>query len=217
MIIDILTLFPDFFKNPLDTSIIKRAQNKKLVTINLHDLRNWAIDNHGTVDDRPYGGGVGMILRVEPVYRALKDLKKKAKPHIILLTPKGKTYNQKIAKSLSQKTHLILICGHYEGFDERITKYVDSQISIGNYILTGGEIPALVLIDSITRLIPNVLKKEATENESFTKNLSDLEHPQYTRPENFKGKKVPKILLSGNHQKITNWRKKMTGEKKDNT
>jgi len=219
MIIDIITLFPDFFINPLNSSIIKRAQDKNLVTINLHNLRNWATDKHSSVDDRPYGGGTGMILKVEPIYSAIKDLKKKTraclptgrtKPHIILLTPKGKTYNQKIAQSLSKKNHLILLCGHYEGFDHRITKYVHDQISVGSYILTGGETPALVLIDSITRLIPNVLKKEATQDETFTKNLSARKYPQYTRPENFNGQKVPKILLSGNHQQIAAWRQKMT-------
>jgi len=212
MIIDILTLFPDFFQIPLNTSILKRAQTKKLVFLNIHNLRNYTTDKHHSVDDKPYGGGPGMILKPQPIYLALKDLKKKKtkSTHTILLTPKGKTYTQKKAQSLSKKDHLILISGHYEGFDHRITNYVDDQISIGNYILTGGEIPALILIDSIVRLIPNVINKQSLQNESFSTHPHALEYPQYTRPPIFKGKSVPKILLSGDHQKITAWQKKMT-------
>lgn len=217
MIIDVLTLFPDFYQNPLKTSILSRAQKKGLVTINIHNLRNWAKDKYGTVDDRPYGGGPGMILKPEPIYNALQDLKKKAAtPHIILLTPKGKIYNQKIAQKLTEKPRIILICGHYEGFDERIINYVHQKISIGKYILTGGEIPSLVLIDSLVRLIPGVLKKESLKNESFSQNLSTIEYPQYTRPKNFKGRKVPSVLLSGNHQKIEKWRQKMSKKLRNN-
>lgn len=246
MKIDILTLFPEMFKGPFDESIIKRAQEKGLVKINIHNLRKWAKDKHKTVDDRPYGGGTGMILMVEPIYNALKDLcrqKEKFKTSqntamavnceekVILLTPQGKVLNQKMARRFSKLDHLILICGHYEGVDERVREYlVDEEVSIGDYILTGGELPAMVLVDAVTRLIPGVLKKEeAIQFESFSKlkiafrrnpakqanskieNL--LEYPQYTRPSNFKGWKVPKILLSGNHKKIEEWRKKQALEK----
>jgi len=207
------------------------------VEIKIHNLRKWAIDKHGTVDDRPYGGGVGMILMIEPIYKALQELKGKrqkanqdtsevaertprrwreAKAKTILLTPQGKVFNQKMAGRLSKLDHLILICGHYEGVDERVRKYlVDEEISIGDYVLTGGELPAMVLVDAIVRLLPGVLEKEeAIKEESFKNwkleigNWKLLENPQYTRPANFRGWKVPKILLSGDHQKIAEWRKK---------
>lgn len=223
MKIDILTLFPEMFKGPFDESIIKRAQEKKLVEIKIHNLRQWAKDKHKTVDDRPFGGGVGMIIMIQPVYDALESLKtknKKQKTKTILLTPQGKVFNQKIARRLSKLDHLIFICGHYEGVDERVRKHlVDEEISIGDYILTGGELPAMVITDAIVRLIPGALKKsEATKNESFSKMRNSklkvlLEYPQYTRPANFKGWKVPKILLSGNHQKIAEWRKKKAIER----
>lgn len=217
MVIDIITLFPQMFKGPFDESIIKRAQEKGLAKINIHNLREWAIDKRGTVDDKPYGGGVGMVMMVEPIYKALKDLKSKIKNQkskIILLSPRGKVWNQKLAQKYSKLNHIVLICGHYEGVDERVRNFIDEEISIGDYVLTGGEIPAMVLVDSIVRLIPGVLEKpQATKFESFSslkigklkiKNL--LEYPQYTRPENFRGLKVPKILLSGNHQEIEKWR-----------
>lgn len=212
MKIDILTLFPKMFKGPFDESIVKRAINKKLVKIEVHNLRKWTKDKRKTVDDRPYGGGPGMILMVEPVYQALKELKTKSKTKTILLTPQGKVFNQKIAQNLSQLDHLILICGHYEGVDERIRKYlVDSEISIGDYVLTGGEIPAMAVVDSLVRLIPGVLeKKEALKSESFSSSKTSspvLEYPQYTRPANFKDWKVPQVLLSGDHKKIEEWRK----------
>jgi len=236
MKVDIISLFPKMFTGPFDESIINRAQKKKLIEIKIHNLRKWTTDKRSTVDDRPYGGGAGMVLMVEPIWRAINALKLKMKSEklkIILLSPQGKVYNQKIAKKLSKFDHLILVCGHYEGFDERIREFVDEEISIGDYILTGGEIPAMVLVDSVVRLIPNVLKKpEATQFESFsTSNLEPppdslrdskragrtsnflLEHPQYTRPENFQGLKVPKILLSGNHQRINDWRAKKALEK----
>lgn len=213
MKIDILTLFPAMFNGPFDESIIKRAQDKLLVEINIHNLRKWAKDKRGTVDDRPYGGGVGMVMMIEPIVSALDELKSK-QTKTILLSPRGKTWNQKMAHDYAKLEHLILICGHYEGVDERINNYVDEEISIGNYVLTGGEIPAMVLTDSIVRLIPSVLEKpEAIEFESFSNlqfgnskidNL--LEYPQYTRPENFRNQKVPDILLSGNHQEINKWR-----------
>lgn len=213
MKIDIITLFPKMFKGPFDESIIKRAQEKSLVEINVHDLRKWGLEKRKTVDDRPYGGGVGMVLMVEPIYKTLKELKTK-NSKVILLSPQGKTFNQKSAEKLAKSEHLILVAGHYEGFDERIREHlIDEEISIGNYVLTGGELPAMVIIDSIVRLIPGVLEKEeAVHFESFSlENV--LEYPQYTRPADFKGWKVPEILLSGNHQQIKKWRKEMSLEK----
>jgi tRNA (guanine37-N1)-methyltransferase len=221
MKIDILTLFPKMFKGPFDESIIKRAQKKGLIEIKTHDLRKWAKDKRKTIDDRPFGGGVGMILMVEPIYKALKDIKKlnpqeTKKRKIILLSPTGKVFNQKKAQELSKKDHLIFICGHYEGVDERVKEHlVDEEISIGDYVLTGGELPTMVVIDSIIRLIPGVLEKsDAASNESFSlitdhKSLTaTLEYPQYTRPANFQGWKVPEVLLAGDHQKIITWREK---------
>ena len=228
MKIDILTLFPNMFKGPFDESIVKRAQEKGLVKINIHNLRKWAKDKHKTVDDRPFGGGVGMVLMVEPIFKALKELKKqptisnlpagKAGQQLaILLSPQGKVFNQKMAQRLSKVGHFIFICGHYEGVDERIRKHlVDEEISIGDYVLTGGELPAMLLTDTIVRLIPGVLEKpKATKDESFStqqtansKHQALLEYPQYTRPANFKGWKVPNVLLSGDHKKIAEWRKK---------
>jgi len=206
MKINVLTLFPEMFKGPFDQSIVKKAQDRKIVEIKIHDLRKWTEDKHKTVDDHPFGGGVGMVLMIKPIYDALKELKTKTSK-IILLSPQGKTFNQKLAKNFSNEKHLIFICGHYEGFDERIRKYlIDEEISIGDYVLTGGELPAMVIIDSITRLIPGVLKNDqATEIESFTKQL--LEYPQYTQPADFKGWKVPEVLLSGDHKKIAQWQK----------
>jgi len=200
------------FKGPFDESIVKRAQDKKLVEINIHDLREYGFGERRTVDDRPYGGGIGMILMVEPIYKVLKRVKTKDS-RVILLTPRGKTFNQENALKLSQSKHLIFIAGHYEGYDERITEFVDEEISIGNFILTGGEIPTMIIVDSIVRLIPKVLEKEdATKFESFSEE-NKLEYPQYTRPEEFKGLKVPKVLLSGNHKEISDWREQKSKEK----
>lgn len=221
MKIDILTLFPKMFAGPFAESIVKRGQEKGLVEIKIHNLRNWAIDKRGTVDDKPYGGGTGMILMVKPIFEALESLKVK-RQKVILLSPRGKVWQQKKAQEYSKLERLILICGHYEGVDERLKKFIDEEISIGDYILTGGEIPAMAVVDSIVRLIPGVLEKpEATKDESFSnsqfaclparqtiRNSQLLEYPQYTHPENFQGLKVPKILLSGNHQKIAEWRRK---------
>ena len=217
MKIDIITLFPQMFKGPFDESIIKRAQKKSLVEINVHDLRKWGLEKRKTVDDRPYGGGVGMVLMVEPIYYSLKELKTN-KAKVILLSPQGKTFNQKSAERLAKSEHLILVAGHYEGFDERIREHlIDEEISIGDYVLTGGELPAMILTDAIVRLIPDVLEKEeATQFESFTKE-GLLEYPQYTKPADFKGWKVPKILLSGNHQEIEKWRKKKSLKKTEKT
>lgn len=216
MRIDILTLFPSMFKGPFDESILKRAQEKGLVEVKIHNLREWAKDKHKTVDERPYGGGTGMILMVEPIYQALQELKaeaKRQKTKVILLSPQGKVFNQRKAQELAELDRLIFISGHYEGVDERVREHlVDEEISIGDYVLTGGELPVMVLVDSIVRLIPGVLEKpEATKFESFNQGL--LEYPQYTRPENFRGLKVPKILLSGNHKKIEEWRENKALEK----
>jgi tRNA (guanine37-N1)-methyltransferase len=211
MVFHILTLFPEVFEPVFNSSILKRAQKKGLATIKIYNLRNWATDKHGTVDDRPYGGGPGMILMVEPVYQAIKAIKEKnEKLKVFLLSPRGKTFNQALAQDLSQLEEIMLICGHYEGFDERIRRFVDGEISIGDYILTGGEIAAMAITDAVTRLIPGVLKKpEATQKESFSEIDKGvfLEYPQYTRPEVFLRKRVPRILLSGDHQKIALWQK----------
>lgn len=228
MRIDIITLFPEMFKGPFEQSIIKRAQDKSLVNINIHNLRDFAIDKRGTVDDKPYGGGTGMILRPEPIFQAVENIKKQwnseavKQSKIILLSASGTPYTQQKAQQLSKFQYLILICGHYEGVDQRVADNLcDEEISIGNYILTGGEIPVMVIVDSVVRLIPGVLEKpEATQYESFSHPPSTiyhpssiLEHPQYTRPEDFKGYKVPPILLSGNHAKIEKWQKEKALER----
>jgi tRNA (guanine37-N1)-methyltransferase len=248
MIIDILTLFPKMFQGPFSESIIKRAQEKGLVKINIHNLRDWATDKRKTVDDRPYGGGPGMVMKVEPFDKALQDLgvrkwvfdketktynlKPNTSARVILLTPSGKVFNQSLAKKLSRYPRLVLLCGHYEGIDERVKKLVDEEISIGEYVLTGGEIPAMVIVDTVVRLIPGVVgKKESLEWESFStqpkrlnilnkRNNSTistrealLEYPQYTRPEVYKGMKVPQILLTGDHKKIAEWRLKKAIER----
>jgi len=206
MKIDILTLFPDMFNGPLTESIMWRAQDKDFVKIEIHDLRRWAIDERGSVDDKPYGGGAGMIIRVDVIDKALEKLRTKDSK-VILLDARGEKFTQKKAQNLATSKHLILICGHYEGVDHRIAEnLVDEVISIGDYVLTGGEIPAMVLTDAVVRLIPGVIKEESLKEESHsTKNV--LEYPQYTRPEVYRGWKVPKVLLSGNHAEIEEWRK----------
>ncbi len=209
MRIDILTLFPKMFSGPFDESIVKRAQEKGLVDIKIHDLRGYGEGERKTVDDRPYGGGVGMILRVDIIDRAISDLKKDSKStKVVLLDATGNKFTQGVAKELSRTKHIILIAGHYEGFDHRVQEQlVDEVISIGDYILTGGELPAMVVTDAIVRLIPSVLEKPgAIELESFSEG-NMLEFPQYTRPEKYKGWKVPEVLLSGNHKEIEKWRK----------
>ena len=207
MRIDILTLFPKMFSGPFDESIVKRAGDKGLVEIAIHDLRDWGEGERRTVDDRPYGGGVGMILRVDIIEAALKDLRKK-NSKVILMDAGGETFSQKKAREFSKAEHLIIIAGHYEGVDHRVHEHlVDEVISIGDYVLTGGEIPAMVITDAVVRLIPGVLEKpEATEIESFSQE-GVIEFPQYTRPETYKGWKVPEVLLSGNHKEIDKWRK----------
>lgn len=206
MKIDILTLFPKMFAGPFDESMLLAAKKKGLVDIQIHDLRTWAIDKRGSVDDRTYGGGIGMIIRVDVIDNALKEIKKK-NSKVILLDAGGEEFTQQKAIELSKVEHLILIAGHYEGVDHRVHEHlVDEVLSIGDYVLTGGEIPAMVLTDSIVRLIPGVLEEEATQKESHTQE-GVLEYPQYTRPEVYKGWEVPKILLSGNHKEIEKWRK----------
>ncbi len=209
MKIDIVTLFPKMFESVLGESILKRAQVKGALKIRIHDLRDWTFDNHRTADDRPFGGGAGMLMKIEPVALALKDLKRPVKrkaAKVILLTPQGKKLDQELVKSIAKEKELILICGHYEGFDERIRELADEEISIGDYILTCGEIPAMALIDSVVRLIPGVLGREdSIMSESFEEGL--LEYPQYTRPADFDGIRVPEILLSGDHKKIAQWRR----------
>ncbi len=212
---DILTIFPHIFDSYLNESILKRAQKNKLIKINIHNFRNFAAGKHRTVDDKPYGGGPGMLLKVEPIYKCLKSIKRKKNSLVVLLTPKGKTFNQNMAKKFAKLDQLILISGRYEGFDERIRKYVDEQVSIGDYILTGGELPVMSIIDATARLLPGVLGDDSSsKDESFSKNLNFIEYPHYTRPENFKGTKVPKVLLSGNHKKIDAWRLKNAKTKK---
>lgn len=208
MHIDILTLFPKMFDGVLGESMLKRAQAKRLVSIRIHNLRDWTSDRHRTADDYPYGGGPGMVLKVEPVYRALAELgalrKKKAR-RIVLLTPQGKRLGQKLVKELSAAGSLVLICGHYEGVDERIRNLVTDEISIGDYILTCGEIPAMALVDAVSRLIPGVVGKPGSlVRESFEGGL--LEYPQYTKPRAFKGMKVPGVLLGGDHEAVEEWR-----------
>lgn len=210
MKITILTLFPKMFSGFLTESIVGRAQKAGLLSIEIAELRKWGIGKHRTVDDTTYGGGVGMVLRVDVVTKAIKDIKgknRKKGTKVILLTPQGEKYSQKVARRMvGAKSDLILVCGHYEGFDERIKDYVDEEISIGDYILTGGEIAAAVITDSIARLIPGVIgKEESHQNESF-ENVT-LDHPHYTRPEMYEGKKVPTVLLSGNHAEISKWRR----------
>lgn len=203
MKIDVLSLFPKMYDGILNSSIIKRAIAKKLVTINVHNFRDYSLSPHKKVDDYPFGGGEGMVLMPQPIFDAV-DAIKTPDSYIILMTPKGVPYKQSIAYDLSLKKHIIIICGHYEGFDERIRSLADLEVSIGDYILTGGEIPSMVLIDSITRLVDGVIEKESHEKESFNNNL--LDYPVYTKPVNFRGMEVPSVLLSGHHKNIENYR-----------
>lgn len=223
MTFHIITIFPKIFDSYFNESILKRAQKNKLIKIKIHNLRDWANDKHKTVDDAPFGGGAGMVMKIEPLYKALASpLIRGARgvnSKTVLLSAKGKAWNQQMAKKYSKLDNIILICGRYEGVDERITKFIDEEISIGDYVLTGGEIGAMTIVDSITRLLPGVLgNDQSIKNESHAK-PGVLEHPQYTRPEVFyaplikrvrgiKKYKVPKVLLSGNHKKIEEWREK---------
>lgn len=203
MKIDVLTLFPEMYNGIITESIIARAIKNKLIEINIHNFRDYSKDKNKKVDDYGFGGGKGMVLMPEPIYDAINDLKKED-TLVIMMTPQGNTYNQKKAYELSKHKHIIILCGHYEGFDERIRSFVDLEISIGDYVLTGGEIPSMVLIDSITRLIPGVIEEESHLEDSFNNNL--LDYPVYTKPVDFKGMKVPEVLLSGHHENIRKWR-----------
>ncbi len=204
MIIDILTLFPQMFDNFLNESIVKRAQDKNLVKINIHNIRDYSIYNNKQVDDTPYGGGGGMVLMCDPIFKAIDDLKTDD-TIVIMMSPQGKKYNQKIAYDLSKNKHIIIICGHYEGFDERILSIVDLELSIGDYVLTGGELPSMIVTDSIVRLIDGVISKESHLNDSFNDNL--LDYPTYTKPRVYRNMEVPEVLLSGNHAEIEKYRK----------
>ena len=203
MRIDIMTLFPDLVDNVLNESIIGRARKAGIIEINIHNIRDYTVYKNNQVDDYPFGGGGGMIMMCEPVYNAVESIKTDDS-HIILLTPRGKTYNQKRAYELKDKKHLIIICGHYEGFDERIYNLADELISIGDFILTGGELPAMMISDSVIRLIDGVITSTSLEYESFNDNL--LDYPVYTKPRDFRGMKVPDVLVSGDHKKINEYR-----------
>ena len=205
---DVLSIFPEMLRSPLDFSLLKKAREKGLIEIGLHDIRDWAEDKHRMTDDAPYGGGCGMVMKVEPVERALKSIRRAdTQSMVVLMTPQGETFNQKIAAGFTKQNQMILICGRYEGFDERIREHlVDREISIGDYILTGGELSALVVIDAVSRLIPGVLGNDASAaKESFSQGL--LEYPQYTRPAEYKGWCVPEVLASGNHAQIERWQR----------
>ena len=205
---DVLSVFPEMLHSPLDFSLLKKAREKGLIEVGLYDIRDWAQDKHKMTDDAPYGGGCGMVMKVEPVERAVNALKRAdVDPLVVLMTPQGETFNQRIALELSRQKHLIFICGRYEGVDERIRKHLaNREISIGDYILTGGELSALVVIDAVARLIPGVLGNVASaQTESFSQGL--LECPQYTRPADYKGWCVPEVLVSGNHARIESWQR----------
>jgi len=205
--IDIISLFPDVFFGPLGASVIGRALERKLVSIEILNPREFADDRRGTVDDKVYGGGPGMLMKPEPLFKAVESLRK-PESLVVLMSPRGETFNQKIARGFAKLEHLILICGHYEGVDERVRlALVDKEVSIGDYVLTNGNLPAMVVVDSVVRLIPGVLgSDESSESESFSE-PGVLEYPQYTRPENFRGMRVPEVLLSGDHGAIADWRK----------
>ena len=205
MKIDILTLFPKMFEGFINESIIKRAVEKGLVEINLINIRDFTLLKNGKVDDTPYGGGSGMVLMCEPVVRAIESVRTE-QSLVYLMSPSGEVFHDQLAGAIYQKTkHLILVCGHYEGFDERIKNFVDGEISIGDYVLTGGEIPAMAIADCITRFIPGVIDAESFQNESFKENL--LDYPVFTKPREFRGLKVPEVLLNGDHKKIAEYRK----------
>ena len=209
---DILTIFPNIFDSYFSASLMARGQKLGLLKIAVHDLRKYTKDKHKTVDDRPYGGGVGMVMKVDVVFKALRALKKNKKDRIILVTPQGKVFNQKMAKRLVKYDRLIILSGRYEGYDERIRKLVDEEISMGDFVMTGGENTAMVIMDTVGRLVPGVVgKAQSLVDESFSEHL--LEYPQYTRPENFQGMKVPKVLLSGNHAAIDKWRREQALKK----
>jgi len=203
---DIITIFPEIFDSYFKESLINRAVKKKLIKIKVHNLRDYTKDKHKRVDDKAFGGGLGMVMKVEPIFKAVKKIKKKGK--VILFTPRGKKFTQKMAHNLSKQDQLIFICGRYDAVDERVKKIADLELSIGDYVLMGGEIPAMAVIESTTRLIPGAIGKEKLLKERVTKSKGFIEYAQYTRPEEFNGWKVPKVLLSGDHKKIEEWKKK---------
>lgn len=227
MKISILTLFPDMFQGPFDASIIKRAKEKKLVEIEYVKIRDFGIGKHKVVDDTPYGGGIGMVMRVDVLHEAIEQTKKsflqqfnntEIKQWVVLTTASGKQFKQSKAKEYAKIDHLIIICGHYEGIDERISQYIDEEISIGDFVVTGGELPAMLIADSVIRLLPGVITEGAAENESFSfieNGYSILEYPHYTKPASYNGTSVPDVLLSGNHAEIDKWRKEKSIEKTD--
>ena len=202
---DILTLFPEMIEGIINSSILKRAIQKEIIEINIINFRDYSTNKHSTVDDYAYGGGAGMLISVEPIHLAMKEIPGLDNAYKILTSPSGTRFSQTKAEQLSKKDHFVIICGHYEGIDARILDYIDEEISVGDYVLTGGEIPACLLVDSISRLIPGVISDDSTTGESFTMGL--LEYPQYTRPQVYDGKKVPDILLSGHHANIEKWKR----------
>ena len=208
----IMTLFPDMVMNGLNTSIIGKAMEKELLSIKAVDIRDYTLDKHRHVDDYPYGGGAGMVMQAQPVYDCYKDIERRLekKPRVLFMTPTGKTFNQDMAKELANEENLVFLCGHYEGIDKRVLdKIVTDEVSLGDFVLTGGELPAMVMIDAISRLIPGVLNNDiSAETETFTDNL--LEYPQYTRPEIWEGEAVPSVLLSGHHANIEKWRREQS-------
>lgn len=213
MRIDIITIFPEIF-TPLEKSIVKRARESGHVEIVIHNLRDYTSDFHRTVDDAPYGGGAGMVMKIEPLFKALSRIRGEnpEEAHVLLTSPQGKTFSQSMAVLLSEKKRIIMICGHYEGIDERVAQHlVDDEVSIGDYVLTGGELPAMVIIDAVVRLLPGVIDEESLKSESFSENMLDF--PQYTRPREFQGWAVPDVLLSGNHKEIERWRREKRLEK----
>ncbi len=209
---EILTLFPDMFKSPFDSSLLKKAREKKLIDIAIHDIRRYAEDKHRMTDDYPYGGGSGMVMKVEPIAKALEDVAPAGQEAMtILLTPQGEVFNQKVAEDLSRYPRIVLICGHYEGVDERVRAHlIDREISVGDFVLTGGELPAMIVVDAVSRLVSGVLgNSESAASDSFSGGSGGLlEYPQYTRPAEYRGWKVPEVLLSGNHRLIEAWRRK---------
>jgi len=209
MKIDVLTLFPGMFSGPLDESIVKRAREAGLLKLGIHNLRDWTHDRHKTVDDRPFGGGPGMLLKPEPIFEAVEKLANE-QTKVVLLCPQGRKFDQSIARELAQQEHVLLVCGSYEGFDERIREALaDDELSIGDFVLTNGALPAMVVVDAVTRLLPGVLgDDESSRDESFSH--GKLEYPQYTRPAEFRGMKVPEVLLSGNHAEIAKWREQQS-------
>ncbi len=204
---DVLTIFPGFFDSPLKQSILRRAAEAGLIDVSIHNIRDYTTDRHRTTDDAPYGGGAGMVMKVEPVVRAIESMKGQGtEALVVLVTPQGVPFSHELAEELSRRRRLVIVCGRYEGVDERVRAFVDMEISIGDYVLTGGEIPALVIMDAVSRLIPGVLgAEESPKSDSFANGL--LEYPQYTRPEVFRGLRVPPVLLSGNHGEIEKWRR----------